>query len=111
MTCMFNFKIPDDPVAILDMIRPMIEQAGGTVSGESANVTFSIPTTIGRFDGACKVIEASTIQIAVTDKPELVTCTMVRQKLVFYITEAVKLYRQQAKAAARQPATASQQAK
>lgn len=98
MTCMFNFKIPDDPVAILDMVRPMIAEIGGTVSGESADLTFSIPTTLGRFDGACKVIEASTIQIAVTDKPELVSCTMVRQKLVFYVTEAVKLYRQQARA-------------
>lgn len=97
MTCNFNFKVPNDPIAIIDMVRPLIVNAGGTVTGESANVSFSIPTAVGRFDGACTLVEASVVNIAVTDKPDLVPCTVIRERLTFFITEAVKMYRQQSK--------------
>ena len=98
LLCSFNFKIPSDPVAILDMVKPMIKQAGGTVVGENADVTFSIPTVVGRFNGACTLVEPSVINIAVTDKPDIVSCKMVQQQLTLYITQAVKMYRQQSKA-------------
>ncbi len=98
MACSFNFKIPSDPIAIIDMVRPLIVNAGGTVTGESTHVSFSIPTAVGRFDGACRVVEPTVVNIAVTDKPDLVPCNMIRERLTFYITEAVKMYRQQSKA-------------
>lgn len=102
MTCSFNFKIPNDPVAIIEMVRPLILNAGGTVTGENTHVAFSIPTPVGRFDGACKVVEPTVVNIAVTDKPDIVPCSVIREKLTFYITEAVKMYRAQARA---RPAT------
>ena len=98
LLCSFNFKIPSDPVAILDMVKPMIKEAGGTVVGENADVSFSIPTVVGRFNGACTLVEPSVINIAVTDKPDIVSCKMVQQQLTLYITQAVKMYRQQSKA-------------
>lgn len=99
LLCSFNFKIPSDPVAILDMVKPMIKQAGGTVVGENADVTFSIPTVVGRFNGACTLVEPSVINIAVTDKPDIVSCNMVRDQLAKYITQAVVMYREQSNGA------------
>ncbi len=99
LLCSFNFKIPSDPVAILDMVKPMIKEAGGTVVGENADVTFSIPTVVGRFDGACTLVEPSVINIAVTDKPDIVSCKMVRDQLAKYITQAVVMYREQSNGA------------
>ena len=101
LPCSFNFKMPDDPAAILDMVRPMIEKAGGSVVGEKADVSFSVPTVAGRFDGACTLVEPMVINIAVTDKPDIVSCKMVRDQLTKYITQAVVMYREQSNSARR----------
>lgn len=98
--CSYNFKIPSDPVAIIDMVRPMIVDAGGTVTGENTDLMFSIPTVVGQFDGACKVLEPTVVNLTVTQKPEIVSCKMIQKQLTVYITEAVKMYNQQSKAAA-----------
>lgn len=98
--CAFNFKIPADPIAIIGMVRPMFVEAGGTVTGENADFTFSMPTKIGRFDGACKVLEPTLVNITVTERPEVISCKMIQKQLTVYITEAVKMYNQQSKAAA-----------
>ncbi len=97
--CRFNFKVPDDPIAILDMVRPMIIDAGGTITGESANAAFSIPTVVGRFDGACTLVEPMVVNIAVIDKPDIVSCKMIRDQLAKYITQAVVMYREQSNGA------------
>jgi hypothetical protein len=97
--CAFNFKIPDDPVAIIEMIRPMIVEGGGMVAGAGSNVTFSIPTVVGRFEGVCTVMETTTVNIAVLDKPDIISCKVIRDQLTKYITQAVVMYRDQTKAA------------
>lgn len=97
MLCTFNFKIPSDPAAIIDMVRPMIEEAGGTVVGKNANVRFMIPTVVGRFEGECRLVEPSVVNISVTDKPDIISCKMIRQQLTTYITEAVRMYHERSK--------------
>ncbi len=96
--CSFNFKIPSDPVAIIDMVRPMIIDGGGSVAGESENVTFSIPTVVGRFDGVCTVVEPTLVNISVLDKPDIISCKVIRDQLTKYITQAVVMYRDQTRA-------------
>ena len=97
-TCAFNFKIPADPMAIIGMVRPMFVEAGGTVAGENADFTFSMPTKIGRFEGACKVLEPTLVNITVTERPDVISCKMIQKQLTVYITEAVKMYNKQSKA-------------
>jgi hypothetical protein len=97
--CSFNFKIPNDPAAIIDMVRPMIVDAGGTMSGETSNVSFSIPTVVGRFDGVCTVVDPMLVNIAVIDKPDIISCKVIRDQLTKYITQAVVMYREQASGA------------
>jgi hypothetical protein len=95
MTCTYNFKIPSDPVGVIDMVRPMIVAAGGTVTGEIAATKFSVPTALGRFDGVCTVLDAEQVNIVVTEKPDLISCKVIRDQLTRYITQAVVMYRQQ----------------
>jgi len=79
------------------MVRPMIVDAGGIVTGENTNLLFSIPTVVGQFDGACKVLEPTVVNLTVTNKPEIVSCKMIQKQLTVYITEAVKMYNKQSK--------------
>lgn len=97
--CSFNFKIPGDPVAIIDMLRPMIMDGGGEVSGDSSNALFSIPTVLGRFDGLCTVVDSTMVNIAVLDKPEIISCKVIRDQLTKVITQAVVMYRDRTRAA------------
>lgn len=95
--CSFNFKIPDDPAAIMDMVRPLIAEGGGTVAGEGANVSFSIPTAVGRFDGVCTAVEPTLVNIAVLAKPDVISCKVIRDQLTRHITLAVQMYRDQSR--------------
>ncbi len=97
--CSFNFKIPNDPAAIIAMVRPLIVEGGGTMSGQNNHVTFSIPTVVGRFDGVCTVVEPTMVNISVLDKPDVISCKMIRDQLTKYVTQAVVMYRDQTRAA------------
>jgi hypothetical protein len=99
MICSYNFEIPVDPIALMKMVKQVVVQSGGFVEGEIPNVSVRFTTVIGDVAGKCRLVEGSIVNIEVTQKPDVVTCTMVREKLVYYITEAVKMYSQQTKAA------------
>jgi len=99
MPCSYNFNIPVDPIELMKMVRGLVLQNGGVVIGEIPNVHVTFPTAIGPVGGSCRLVEGNVVNIEVTKKPEIVTCAMVREKLVYYITEAVKLYTQQTRAA------------
>jgi hypothetical protein len=91
----YNFDIPVDPIALMQMVKDLVEQNGGIVTGEIPNVSVRFPTVVGEVGGNCRLVKGSVVNIEVTKKPDLVPNTMVREKLVFYVTEAVKLYAQQ----------------
>ena len=95
MTCSFDFVIPVDPIGLLSMVRQIVEQHGGTVTGELPDVSVKFPTVIGELRGDCRLVGDSTVNITVTKKPFLVSCEMARERLANYLSEAVKLYNQQ----------------
>jgi hypothetical protein len=101
--CSYNFELPVDPMALLGMVARMITENGGHITGEVPNVSMSMPTAIGQVEGTCRLVSGSVVNLTVTKKPEILSCAMVRDKLVFYITEAVKLYAAQSREA-QQPA-------
>jgi hypothetical protein len=94
----YNFDIPVDPIALMKMVKGLVEQNGGVVTGEIPNVSVRFPTVVGEVGGSCRLVRGSVVNIEVTKKPDLVPNSMVREKLVYYVTEAVKLYAQQGKA-------------
>jgi hypothetical protein len=96
--CSYNFELPVDPIALLGMVARMITENGGRITGDVPDVSMSMPTPIGQVEGTCRLLSGSVVNLTVTKKPDILTCAMVRDKLVFYITEAVKLYAAQSKA-------------
>ncbi|MFN8496946.1 MAG: hypothetical protein U0641_03755 [Anaerolineae bacterium] len=90
--CTYNFQLPVDPTALLQMFRQEIVDNGGVVTGELPNVNVSMPTQLGRVEGECRLVNEATVNIKITKKPPTVSCNMVRDTLVSYLTEAVKTY-------------------
>ncbi len=90
--CNYNFEIPVAPIPLMEMVKKLILENGGAVVGEVPNLAVTIPTPVGVVAGKCKLVEGSLVNLQVTKKPDFMTCSMVRNKLVFYITEAVRMY-------------------
>lgn len=100
--CQYNFELPLDPYQLMPLANQAITDHGGTVTGELPEVSIRIPLPIGHIEGACKLVSDNTIHVAVTKKPELITCDMIRDKLVEYLKEGVQLQHQMNKANAGQ---------
>ena len=81
--CNYDFNVPVDA-----------EEHGGKTEGQNSHVAFSIPTPVGDLDGTCQVKEPKVISIQVSNKPDLVSCRLIREKLVIYLTEAVRVHSQ-----------------
>lgn len=88
--CNYNFNLPIDPAALYPTAQSAIIAHGGTTTVKGSKVIFSIPTPLGQIDGVCSVVEQSTLNITVTKKPDFVPCALIREKLVGYLTQAVK---------------------
>jgi hypothetical protein len=74
------------------MVREMVVNNGGTVTGEIPNVTVTFPTPMGPVAGSCRIVSGNTVNLTVTKKPDVFTCAMVRERLVALIIEAVRVY-------------------
>lgn len=98
--CNYNFELPVDPAALIPMVAQMIQENGGTVTGQLPHVAVAFKTPMGPVSGSCQHLGGSLISLTVTKKPEVLTCKMVRDRLITYITEAVRLYALQEEAAA-----------
>ncbi len=98
--CNYNFELPVEPIPLMEMVREMVINNGGTVTGEIPNVMVTFPTPMGQVAGSCRIVAGNTVNLTVTKKPEVFTCAMVRDRLVALIIEAVRLYSLQS-----QPAT------
>jgi hypothetical protein len=110
MLCSFKFELPVDPIGLMAMVKRMILENGGKVTGEIPNISISVPTALGPVEGSCRMTTKSVVNIQVDKMPEFVSCNQVREKLVYFITEAVKLYVEQQRAASAAPKPASGEA-
>lgn len=90
--CNYNFNLPIDPAALFETAQNAILARGGSATQQGSKVVFSIPTPLGQIDGVCTIVEHATLNITVTKKPDIVPCTMIREKLVSYLTQAVKAH-------------------
>ncbi len=82
MLCSFKFDIPVDPIPLMEMVRQMIVESGGTVTGKVPDVSILVPTALGPVEGSCRLISKSVVNIQVDRMPEFVSCNAVREKLV-----------------------------
>ena len=90
--CNYDFNVPVDAESLVVLARQAIEEHGGKTVGENGHITFTIPTPVGDLDGTCEVMEPKVVSIRVTNKPDIVPCSVIRQQLVTYLTEAVRIH-------------------
>ena len=107
MLCSFKFDLPVDPIGLMEMVSRITLENGGKVTGQIPNFSISMPTALGPVEGNCRLLSKSVVNIQVDKMPEFVSCNAVREKLVYYITEAVKLYVSQQKGAPGAPQQAT----
>ncbi len=100
--CNYNFDLPVDPMVLIPIVKQKIEENGGVVTGEVPSVSVTIPTVIGEVGANARLVGPTVVYIEVTKMPPMVTCAQVREKLVEYLTEALKTYQRQLKAAKQQ---------
>ena len=54
--CNYNFELPVEPIPLMEMVRQMVINNGGTVTGEIPNVTVTFPTPMGQVAGSCRIV-------------------------------------------------------
>ena len=78
--CSFDFDFPVGAEELVRKIEEAILRVGGEFSGDAAEGVYSVPTPIGPITGAYTVSEHS-IRIEVTDKPIILSCSLIGKKL------------------------------
>jgi hypothetical protein len=89
--CSFSFEFPVSAEELVRRIGDAVRNAGGNFAGDTSEGRYSIHTPIGPIAGAYTV-SGQTIQIDVTDKPIILSCSMIRKKLNEYVQQARSRY-------------------
>ena len=50
--CNYNFELPVEPVGLMGMVRQMVIDNGGSVTGQIPNVMVTFPTPMGQVPAA-----------------------------------------------------------
>lgn len=82
--CSFNFEFPISADELVRRVGDGIRSAGGSFSGDPAEGHYSVWTPIGAISGTYSV-SGQSIQIVVTDKPFILSCSLIEKKLKEYI--------------------------
>jgi hypothetical protein len=78
--CSFSFEFPISAQDLVRRVDEAIGNAGGEFSGDSKQGAYYVPTPVGPIMGTYAVT-GQTIQIDVTQKPIVLTCNMIGNKL------------------------------
>jgi hypothetical protein len=107
--CSFNFELPIEAISLMTMAIRAVEEQGGTTTSQDSGVWFSVPTPAGVVDGTYTVLAKRKINISVSNKPDAIPCSVIRDRLVDYLTEAVKIYARLSRVRADTPPSTSRQ--
>jgi hypothetical protein len=101
MVCSYDFVLPVDPLPVMELAKQAIIEGGGKVTGRIPDVYISMPSPFGLFEGTCTLVDGTTINLTVTRKPDIVPSSLLRERLVLYLKEAVRRHRQAVEAVPR----------
>jgi hypothetical protein len=82
--CKFEKQLNDSPEQLLAKAKKEIARFGGTITGDNSKGSFTIPTFLGPLSGNYS-IKAETITIQVTEKPIVISCGVIENKLDEYL--------------------------
>ena len=82
--CEFGIDFTGSAQDLIEKAEKAIQDAGGSFSGDTSSGSFSVPTPLGKINGKY-TISGQTIHITITEKPLLVPCKMIENKLKEYL--------------------------
>jgi hypothetical protein len=83
-TCKFERKLVSSSQQLLAKAEKEIKSFNGTFAGDNSKGTFLIPTPLGSLSGNYS-INVNQIKIEITEKPFVVSCKIIEQKLDEYL--------------------------
>lgn len=86
--CDFSFNALDGPATLLQKARAAITDIGGELIGDEKAGSFKLPTPLGTVKGTYELNDTS-INLSITDKPLLISCGKIEEKLRQYLTPVV----------------------
>ncbi len=86
--CSFSIPFNGSAVDIKTKAENAIVNAKGTFTGDASAGNFKVPTPVGEIAGTYTISECA-IDIKISDKPFLVGCKMIEDKLTAYINPVV----------------------
>ncbi len=86
--CKFDLAYQGDPVAIMQQAKKMIEGDGGAFRATDTRAWFTVPTPLGSVYGECVLAQGSRIDVAITKKPFLVPCAVIKERMAAAFTAA-----------------------
>jgi len=86
--CDFSFNALDGAASLLQKARAAITDIGGELIGDENAGSFKLPTPLGSVKGTYVMSETS-ISLSITDKPLLISCGRIEEKLRQYMTPVV----------------------
>ena len=85
MSCQFSIPITSSITDVNITASAAILANGGTFASSSSGGSFLIPTFIGSIGGTFALVSGS-LDVTITDKPWLVSCSTIQGELVSYLT-------------------------
>ena len=86
----FNIDFKESSEKLIEKAEVIIENAGGTFTGDISSGSFSVSTPMGAVKGNY-VISDQTIKIAILNKPLLISFDIIKSKLEQYLKQVEKI--------------------
>ena len=85
MSCQFSIPITRSITDVNITASAAIIAHGGTFTSSNIGGAFSVPTFIGSIGGTFTLVSGS-LDVTITDKPWLVSCSTIQDELKSYLT-------------------------
>lgn len=82
--CNFSFEFSENSQSLVAKAKDTINQVGGEFEGSETAGSFNLPTPVGTVKGSY-TISGSNIMIDISNKPLLIGCGKVEEKLKEYL--------------------------
>lgn len=83
----FDVQLEEDAQVVIDKVKTIISQHGGTLQGDASKGTFEGMTPAGMIRGAYEIV-GKTATIDIHDKPWMLPQSMIEQVLREYFTKS-----------------------
>ena len=83
--CNFSIDFSGDASTFIKKCEEAIDDVGRSFAGDTSAGTFNVPSPFGRIKGIYSMSNASPVEITISKKPAIVSCSEIKTMLRKYI--------------------------